>query len=486
MKNPEISLRTSDINGHFDPVSLSIAETANPIAWSNTIRSAFEQDEYGLQQGVQSLTQQREVSRGISEAEFIAELTSKHEQRHFKDYTSSELGLLVTLIHQLRADVVHSYICTKNEVLLSYFPIYNTILDSLYGCDCTQQEAVDALNLFYRHEFSGVDYDMFITHDPEAPCSPNPYFRFQNILEASAILSEIALILARCDDDDGDKAQMLLRLEARDADLYFGLISVLFDEIPSYSAITILIRYCLDSRVPIIGSPLKQPINWTDFHPGHRLLRFTMALKEILIAEGLELESLAKLGVRGEYHIRLQKMFLRYIHYAGKHLGKLAMWDDNQVADYEMNTETLLCSMTERAQKKARLNLGQWGIIMDHLYASHNTYKRARMDNSLRFYSDSIFAASSAEIAEINSWTPPVHAYALFTVTDGNVGSVQKSLHWVNAFLRMIQVEVDEMIMDGISKQDIFAQITTRYRVLASPSLHDNYMTALIKILSQY
>ena len=486
MKNPAISLRTSDINGHFDPKSLSIAETLESSAWKNKIYSLFGQDDFGLNDSVQSLREARKISQEISDSEFIADLTNRHEQRHFKDYVSSELGILLTFVFQLRADVIHSYICTKKEVLLSYFPIYNTIIDSLYGSNCNQQDAVDALNLFYRHEFSGIDYDIFKTETPEAPCSPSPLFRFQNILEASAILSEISLIQGRLDDDNAAEAIKLLRLEARDADLYFGLISLIFTEIPCTSAISILIRYSLDSRVPILGSPLCKPINWHDFHPGYRLLNFTKALKEILIAEGWDLAFHAKQGFKGEYYIRFQQTILNFTHYAGKRLGKLDMWDNDQVARYDMNSETLLCKLTEKAQQNVRLNIDQWGIILDHLYESHNTFKKARSENALRFYTDAIVAASDLEIAEVNNWPPDVHAYALFTVVDGYVGSVQKTLDWVNAFFRMVQIEVDEMVMDGISAQDIYDQVVTRYKVVASPILQDMYTNTLKEIISQY
>jgi hypothetical protein len=202
MKNPAISLRSSAIDGHFDPKSLSILENLEHGAWKKKIHSLFNQDDFGLNASVQRFREVREISRERSDSEFIAELTNRHEQRHFKDYASSELGILLTFIFQLRADVIHSYICTSNEVLLSYFPIYNTIIDSFYGSNYTQQNAVDALNLFYRHEFSDIDYNIFKTETPEAPCSPSPLFRFQNILEASAILSEISLILGRLDDDN--------------------------------------------------------------------------------------------------------------------------------------------------------------------------------------------------------------------------------------------------------------------------------------------
>ena len=486
MKNPAISLHSSEINGHFDPISLSIVESLDHSAWKKKLHFLFNQDNFGLNASVQELREVREISREISESEFIAELTSIHEQRHFKDYASSELGILLTFVFQLRVDVINSYICTNNEVLLSYFPIYNTIIDSFYGSNYTQQNAVDALNLFYRHEFSDIDYDIFKTETPEAPCSPSPLFRFQNILEASAILSEISLILGRLDDDNPAKAIKLLRLEARDAELYFGLISHIFTEVPCFSAISILIRYCLDSRVPILGSPLNKPIYWHDFHPGYRLLNFTKALKEILIAEGWDLAFLAKQGFKGEYYIRSQETFLNFTHYAGKRLGKLDMWDNDQVVRYEMNSETLLCKLSERAQQKARLNFGQWGIILDHLYESHSLYKKSRSENALRFYTDSIVAISELEIAEVNNWPPDVHAYALFTVVDGNVGSVQKTLDWIEAFFRMVQIEVTEMVMDGISAQDIFDQVTKRYKVVASPILQDMYINTLKSIIAEY
>jgi hypothetical protein len=486
MKNPAIPLGTPDINGHFDPKSLSITENVEHSAWQNRIFSIFNQDGFGLNSSVLRLSELRKLAQDISDAEFIAELTNRHEQRHFIDYVSSELGILLTFIFQLRADVVHSYICTKNEVLLSYFPIYNTIIDSLYGCECTQREAVDALNSFYCHEFSGINYAIFKTYTPEAPCSPGTFFRFQNIMEASAILSEIALILARIDDDDAMKALKLLRPEARDTELYFGLISLLYTEIPCYSAISFLIRYCLDSRVPIIGSPLNKSIYWHDFHPGYRLLNYTKALKEILIAEGWDLPLLAKQNVRGEYYIRLQQKLLDYIHYAGERLGKLDMWDNDQVARYEMNSEALLSKLSERAQKKARLNFDQWGIILDHLYASHDIYKRARSENALRFYTDAIVALSDHEIAEVNNWPPYVHAFALFTIVDGSVGSVQRTLDWVRAFLRMVQIEVDEMVMNGIPAQDIYEQLITKYKMVGPPFVQDAYTSALKKIIAKH
>ena len=162
------------------------------------------------------------------------------------------------------------------------------------------------------------------------------------------------------------------------------------------------------------------------------------------------------------------------------------MWDNDQVVRYEMNSETLLCKLSERAQQKARLNFGQWGIIIDHLYESHSLYKKSRSENALRFYTDSIVAISELEIAEVNNWPPDVHAYALFTVVDGNVGSVQKTLDWIEAFFRMVQIEVTEMVMDGISAQDIFDQVTKRYKVVASPILQDMYINTLKSIIAEY
>jgi hypothetical protein len=479
-------ITSSQINGHFDPFSLSIGETTSNSGWRNRVRQIFDQEKLGLMVSYAKLEKTRQLADGISDKDLLSELTSRHEQRHFKDYASSEIGLLITFILQLRADVISSYIHTNHEPLLSYFPIYNTIIESFYGPDRTQQEAVDALNSFYTHELSISDHRIFKTDTPDAPSSPHPYFRFQNIIEASAVLSEISLILGLCGNNQAARVLSLLRFDAREADIYFGLIVTLYAEIPSYSAISMLIRYCLDSRVPILGSPFQGCIDWHDFHPGYRLLNFTRSLKEILKAEGLDFASLEKQDFEVEYSMKLQQIFLHYTHYAGKHLGKLDMWDNDSIANYEMNGELLLCKLSERAQEKARMNFDQWDIIMDHLYESHNTYKNARKNNALLFYTDSIVSQEVECIKIINSSQQSAHSYALFTIIDGEVGSIQKNPSWVKAFFRLVEYEITELIMDGMSKQSIYNQIILKYKVLVSTRLHDEYINRLKKIIYSY
>ena len=50
----------------------------------------------------------------------------------------------------------------------------------------------------------------------------------------------------------------------------------------------------------------------------------------------------------------------------------------------------------------------------------------------------------------------------------------------------MVQIEVTEMVMDGISAQDIFDQVTKRYKVVASPILQDMYINTLKSIIAEY
>jgi hypothetical protein len=480
MQGVNPSLREPIINGHFDPFSLSISETIEDISWRERIDSLSIPGVNAMS----SLSKIRKLSSQLSDRDLIAELISTHEQRHYKDYASSELGLLFTFVHQLRLDVMNSYIASKNAALLTYFPVYNTIINSFYTSNYTQQQAVDALNLFFSKEFSNVAEGLFKTTDPDAPCSPHSYFCFQNILEASAILGEISIINNRCGDDP-QRAAKLLRPEDRDGDLYFGLISYLFKEVPCYSAISMLIRYSLDSRVPIIGSPLVRSIYWHDLHPGYRLVNFTRSLKEMLLFHKLDMDFLENLDLTAEQNIKLQRIFLNFTHHAGKKLGKLAMWDDKEVAAFEPNASSLINSLTERSQQLVRLNFPRWRIIMEHIYESHNRFKKDRQLNALLFYTTSIFGLSEAEVTEMRNFKLPEHSFVLFSIFDGKVTSIHKNKKWLPAFARLIERDIAEMLLDEVAKNNIVDSILKMYPVLVTPEFDDQYRTWVNRIASQ-
>ena len=405
---------TKEVNGHFDPMSLSISESIEDRTWRKRT---------GILSGFGIGSKIFDEWKSTNNRDILASLTSSHEQEHFKRYSSSEIGLLLTFVYQLKSNVLYAYIKTKNERMLYANSLYDTILNSFYTCKHTQQEAVDALNEFYA-KFSGINEKIFTTKNPTSPSSPHSIFGFNHILEASAVLDEIAMLSCTFGKDN-ERHIDLLRHDARDQDLYFDLINYLIQELNYYPAVSMVVRYSLDSRVPIIGSPLKGTIDWEDFHPGCRLVCFFRALKDILESNGLM--DLKFKNDKHEYWVKIQEQFFHYTHYAGKEGGKLTMWDDKDVVNYDIDTDILINSMTEKGKNFVSLNLDKWKPIMDHLYDSYKIFRNTRVENPLLFYTSVLIGLKDDDLDKVNQ-VMASHAYALFSIFNGSIESYHSFL----------------------------------------------------------
>ncbi len=459
---------------HFDPITLSISESIEDRSWRQRT---------GIHRGYEAGSKGLDELKNMKDSDILASLTSSHEQEHFKRYSSSEVGLLLTFIYQLKSNILYGYIKTKDKELLKTHTLYETIINSFYTCKHTQQEAVDALNTFYTN-FSGIKEEIFTTKNPTEPSSPHSIFGFVNILEASAVLAEIALLSCTFNKNDEEKINLLLREEQRDSDLYFGLINYLIEELYYYPAVSMVVRYSLDSRVPIIGSPLKGTIDWQDFHPGCRLVGFFRSLKGIL--ESKKLMKLEFIDNKHEYWIKLQEQFFKLTHYAGKECGKLTMWDNNEVVNYNVNTDVLINSMTEKGKNFTSFRIDKWKPIMDHLYDSFNIYKKSRIENPLLFYTSVLIGHKNNDLDNVKN-VIVCDAYALFSIFNGSFESYHSFIdkNVCSAIWMLIENKIIKLFFEGKSKDYAKYSISENYRMgIPDSKLQKKFLETIDLIVS--
>jgi len=440
----------NDINGHFNPFSLSISETiVDKVSWRQRIEIAKKS---GLNTNLSDL----------DDRDILAHFTSVHEQNHFWRYTSSELGLLITFLLQLYCNQKYSYIKLPTSNNKKTLQLYKTIIDSIYFGNTTQKEAVDSLNLFYK-KFSGIARPVFKTDNPNAPTIPYNNLGFNFILEASAVLTELTQLDVATPKLNDKRIYVLLRKEFRNKALYFDLINWLESKLFYYPVINAAITYSLDIRVPILGSPLMStPIDWEDFHPGYRLLFFTKELSNLLKIEGFT--ALSDFDKIWPYTSIFQAKILEDSYQIGKNIGCYQMWDDENMGRYKPNTDMIIGAMTDVGKNFVLPNLSLWKPIMDHLYFSFNINSENRKKNPLTFYSTHLIGSESDIKQLVRDKAEP--AYALFSTFNGYVESyydfIEKKIDVV------IRREIFNSVLNGylnsVSKTDTYKFISRNFR----------------------
>ncbi|HAA20319.1 MAG TPA: hypothetical protein DCR93_10485 [Cytophagales bacterium] len=392
---------------HFDPFCLSIYESANDAQeWRKRIENIkhkinIKSDEVSLQ-------------------DLQSQLTSIHEQDHFLRYSSSEIGLLLTFISQLNCQLRFQYLKHEQDFSSRGLSLYKILLESLYGnSDITQEEAVWAFNVFFK-KFSHANKEIFFTKNPKAKATPEPFFGLNNILEASAVLTEMSFLETLDPELRNNNYNQFLHLNNRDKDLYFGIIAYMHPMVFYTSAMNSIVLFSLDVRVPFFGSPFIEPIDWEDFHPGYRLIFFTKSLAHHFSSVGYKDDWSRDPSI--VYNYDFQKRIIDKLKYLGDEVGLYKMWDSPELKSYPISTLQFVNRLNSKGRQLVEPSLSLWKPVFDHLFDSFQKmkdmkekYHVAYFTNHARFHSENIAAIPNLELDN--------YPYALFSNFNGKIDS---------------------------------------------------------------
>lgn len=483
----------SIINGHFDPLTISIYETAPDESWRGHMDAL--------------LQHRKKAGKIIEDWKTYADLTNKHEHDHFIRHTSSEYGVLYTLILILKHSAKSNYILGSHEyikhpekresrkaiqVLLSN--ICFLLFENAVGIK--QKDAVYTLNELYRICF-GID-NLFVTRLPEAPACPFENFGYQNILETSAIINEFsaASILGLTDSNLNE----FLRVKERDNELYFSLFNILRNQINNMPACKMLCHYALDIRVPLFVSEINGQIHWEQIHPGWRLYNFIAYLKKDLSSKGF-IDLLSKYKSL-EFHAHMQATIFYSLESLSNSVFNQNTFYACSVKNSPINESIFLERLLPSYRDYLMTIMKEYGGVIEHLFFSHNAFRQECASYPLNFHSKA-FAEIDGELQFDNSNKLPENIFneelaksnllskssALYTVQGGKIGSV----HWKNnieGVSQAINLKLKNIVINCLfnksSKEEAMRQILEYGRFELNDIQHVHINNAKIIIEKYY
>lgn len=452
MHNPSL------INGFFDPLTLSIYETAPNESW----RSIYDVTQHS------KMFPEKEHDKLIEDWRLYADLTNKHEHDHFIRHTSSELGVLYTILLLLKHQSLSSYIISSEELVTNSklrefragIPEFlNLVVYCLFGnaTSMTQQQAVEILNEFYRICF-GID-NLFVAGLPDAPACPTNYMGYKNILETSAILNEYKV--ATLGGFTNEEIEKLLRTKARDKELYFFLFKYLEQEIRYLPICKMLCCYALEAQVPLFGSNEKDKIYWEEIHPGWRIYNFTQYLKQLLIENKFHDADWLNKYPYSQYIMNVQALFLEMLDtLPGKVFGQKSFYQRGKENNY-LNLESIIIKLTPAYGEYFKTIISvAYNPILEHLFDSYNLFLKECIAYPLNYYSRAFvkgekgfdfegFPKIQPNIFSENLATnkPISPTAALFSIQEGKFRSIYFNKKDVYSAVR---VKAEDMIFEGI------------------------------------
>jgi len=452
----------------FDPLTLSIYESEDRTSWRERMEKQEEKISFGSH-----------YSGDFND--FIAHSVSVHENDHFVIHTGSEMGLLTTILCQIRYaarlglwfDKLRTNTINEEQVrLISRLDLLFRLLFS-YVPDIDQESAVFLLNEFYKEHF-GVQSPVFVTNNPKHPASPDKMLTYHNLLEASAIFTQMTQ--ADYYKVDGKMfANYLKYILEIDPDTYAYLPSASLNEVNRYLPAAIMaVRMSIDSRVPVIGSPFIEPIDWEDLHPGYRFQKTLGAAKVVIEHHGLSLDLF--LGKPPEFMYRLELLNTIYLDIRRTIQAnyKLRFWDDSQIMDYRPDLNSLERSMTEPARKSTdSLFQGTPSVVLLHMFDAFSNNKQALQESPVTHLCgfgfqpyDSSSPEVSQEMKKLQQRRKWQKHFATFSIFNKQVDSVYLETNptlFLNAFNLFLRSMALSMLLNGNHPETIVKHINKNY-----------------------
>lgn len=402
----------SHIQGHFDPMVLATFQSHGKTGG----RGLDKFDVHHVQIG------EGRQEEAVDVEAALVHLTGRHEQDHFARHASSELGLFLSLLLQLRSHAHLTASKARDEVnrrLAGEISFVTTKLAKLlfWGESTKEKNAVRLVNTVMSL-FEGSE--VLVAEEPDREACPNG-LGYIHFLEASAVLNEYgiceALQVPREQWDD------LLRTDARDEQLYFHIahesLRVCRGVIP---LAIMLVRKALDSRIPVLGSPQQDPIAWHLFAPEARWIQMSSQLEHAM--RSASVEQIMKLG---KDYLRLedtQQMMLGAMEAFDAEFG----WHGRSepVLRHEVSVDAWRTRFSASGAKVLEALLRNTEPILEHLCESFRTFRKCREEDPVASYSNFFLVAgdSGAEPgAAVSDRRVNLAAYPLFTVRDRRINS---------------------------------------------------------------
>lgn len=403
------------INGHFDPMVLA------------TIRSHSKADERTLEifdRHHLLVGEGQEELKGVDLEAALVHMTSRHEQDHFARHASSELGLLVSLVLQLRS---HARLTRakagdeKQRQIAEDIEFATTELARVIflGERATEGNAVRLVNtvmsLFDRPA-------PLATRTPKRVACANG-FGYLHFLEASAVLNEYGI----CEALKVPRAQWndLLRTGARDEQLYFYIAQESLRVCRGVVPLAImLVRKALDARVPVLGSPAQEPIDWSLFNPESRWLQMSRELEPAL--HSARFDELVKMGPEYLRTEDTMRMMLGAMEAFDEHFG----WHGRSepVLGHPVSLDAWRKRLSPSGAQALEMLFANTGSVLEHLCDSFREYRKLRVADPVASYSNFFLVAGDPAAGDAALADPPdrrvnLAAYPLFTVSDGHISS---------------------------------------------------------------
>ncbi|MFN8153380.1 MAG: hypothetical protein U0Y08_03725 [Bacteroidia bacterium] len=448
------------INGYFDPLTLAIYENAPNENWRE-FEAEFKRN---------FSNKQFDYNKLLYEFWYLqAHLTNLHESNHFIRHSSSELGVLYTILLNLKNDNLHSLISKSvpkelSELLNNQIQTIDLIIDCLFSNrqDITQKQAVHVLNYFFKNLFD-VKEDVFITRYPEYPVCPTKFLGYCNILEASAVFSEYELIKAKISDAP-IVLMDLLNVKRRDFDSYFSLMVWLLEIYQFPPLCQVFNNLSLDVHIPFITSPPRTGIYFDEIHPGWRQYWFSQMIPKddnfkFLFNKAEPINEVVT------YNHELQNHLIHGISEFVTEKLNFACWESNSIALNEVSYSKFLKEI--KAEKREIWNQASYVGILEHVFNSNNIFKQRCLKHPALVFGSSVRMYQEEGHKEINEIIHNVdinqNAYCLFSIQASEIKSIYPINSYANqlvaAYRTYAQSQVLHYYLNDYSKEDAIIQV---------------------------
>lgn len=441
----------ADINGLFQPMTLSIVETAQSDSWRKTIRNKKLRSE-----------KPREIN-----SDLFSELVSIHEHDHFLRHCSSGLGMLLTIILNLQHYANYSlYFTDKHHIDQTMSHIRD--LEYTMHCmaisnDISQESAVKQLNDFYTRHFEVND--AFVTRQPKLPANAETWLTYSSILEASAVFSELGITT----QEGYNLADLLKVIRAKDRNykLYFQLVQYLMSELRFIPACKLVCMYALDVPVPGLTTDFDKKIFWDEFNPSYRILNFTNFLKERLEEVGFLKPSNVKYYIDHEFIAQYQMFIFESLERISYGVGQKSFYTRG-LEGQRINMQSFIDQQSQIFKTHFTHSiLPKHGGVISHLFNSYNSLIQECANLPLNYYCHNFSATADDRFQietlpyidkryfseEVAKGKYDSSTYALFSILKGEYTSVYLNKHFEWMYETILNGRIRRMVMECTYKK---------------------------------